>query len=251
MRKLVIICAVALAGALGAQDYSDAPAPYPTALYFQNGGGVRIDCIGNGVSDDSGVPPVAGGWTGDDGDDGCEFLNMNKGGTATLNIPVVATTNNDDLAVWMDFNDDGDWDDAGDRVIWAGHSGSAPNGPFAQRVQPPYGGSSTSFNSYQVSIPANAAGSTCKVRIRLWDTADHTSGPMAENGGGDPGAYGEHGEVEDHLVAYGTSTGAKAHSRDYSTNADINPGTTFNVGNLTAGSSANLFFNKQVDPGDR
>jgi hypothetical protein len=242
MKNTLLILLALAAGTLAAQDMGDAPAPYPTAVYFQSGGGTRLDYLGSSCSDDSGTAPVPGGWTGDDADDGCEFLNMHKGGAATLNIAVVDTNGNDDLAVWMDFNNDGDWDDAGERVVWAGRSSAATHGAFAARVQPPYGGSSTSFNSYSVAIPASAVGSSVKVRVRLWDTAQHSSGPMALNGGGDPGAFSEFGEVEDFDILYGTSTGARLAVYEMGGTTPINHATTFNAGSITAGVQTNLFF---------
>jgi len=242
MKNTLLILLALTAGTLAAQDMGDAPSPYPTAVYFQQGGGTRLDYIGNGCSDDTSTAPVPGGWTGDDCDDGCEFLNMNKGGTATLNIPVVDTNGNDDLAVWMDFNNDGDWADAGERVVWAGKSSATTNGAFAARVQPPYGGSSTSFNSYSVAIPAGAVGSSVKVRVRLWDTSQHSSGSMAPNGGGDPGAFSEFGEVEDFEIPYGTSTGAKLTVYEMGGTTQISHGASYSAGSITAGVQTNLFF---------
>lgn len=243
-----VLAAIALLGSgLGAQDLSDAPTPYPQFTFFQSSqSGYRIDCLGNGVTDDT---SHGSGWTQDSDDDGVEFLNMNKGATATIKVALVCTYNTNDFALWMDFNNDGDWLDAGERVIWAGYSSSAPNGPFATPQSPPYGGSTTSFNTWSVSIPAAASGTSVKVRAMVWDTAT-AAGPFVANGGGHPGGtggpnYSEWGEVEDHDIAYGVSTGSKAEvlESDGSTlGATIYHNGTRNLGNLTAGQQVNVFF---------
>ncbi len=242
------IAAICLTGVLSAQDASDAPAPYPTFTVFMPNGGTRLDYLGNGCSDDT--SPYSG-WTADTEDDGLEFFNMVKGQTATIKVAVVVTNANSDLCIWMDFNNDGDWADAGERVVWAGKSPSAPQGAFQPRVAPPYGGSSTSFNTYSVSIPSTAVGTSVKVRALVWDVTGHPTGPMALNGGGHPGGatgygYTDFGEVEDHDVPYGTDTGAKFQVAEYDGwgtvgNMIANNGTQ-NVGSLTAGYQANLYW---------
>ncbi|MCL4729708.1 MAG: choice-of-anchor D domain-containing protein, partial [Planctomycetes bacterium] len=250
MKLATILAASALlaaGGVLGAQDLSDAPSPYPTFTFFQSSqSGYRIDCIGAEVSDDT---THGTGWQQDSGDDGIEFFNMVKGGTATIKVALVTSYNTSDFALWMDFNNDGDWLDAGERVIWAGYSSSAPNGPFAAPQSPPYGGSSTSFNTWTVNIPASAVGTSVKVRAILWDTAT-AAGPFVANGGGHPGGtggpgYTEWGEVEDHDIPYGVSTGSKARIYEYDGMAVGNPiahNGNFNAGNLTAGIQANVYF---------
>lgn len=244
-----LLTAITLFGsALAAQDLSDAPSPYAQFTFFGSSqSGYRIDCLGVGVSDDT---THGASWTQDSDDDGIEFLNMNKGATATIKVAVVQTYGNDDLCIWMDFNNDGDWLDAGERVVWAGKSSGAPNGPFAATVQPPYGGSGTSFNTYMVNIPAGAAGTSVKVRAVLWDATTVSSGPMALNGGGHPGGvagtgFADWGEVEDHDVAYGASTGSKfeIYESDGSLVGNkISSGGTYNLGNLTAGVQKNVFY---------
>ena len=245
---------VLFASGVGAQDYGDAPLPYPSCYHLDQSQGTRLDVIGFGVSDDGFVVsgrilPV---WTGDVGDDGVEFINFSKGSNAQVKVAVICTQNTNDLCVWMDFNNDGDWDDAGERVIWAGFSSSAPNGAFSARVPTP-GSSSTSFNTYNVAIPAGAAGTSCKVRARLWDTGFHSSGPMAANGGGSPSAITDYGEVEDSDVPYGTSTGSKPDVSVYDPNTtqlttNIPSGGTDNRGNLTAGQQATLYYGISCKP---
>ncbi|HRJ76927.1 MAG: hypothetical protein HPKKFMNG_00683 [Planctomycetes bacterium] len=235
------------AAGLAAQDYGDAPSPYPTCAHWDQSQGTRIDAIGFSVSDDGYLASqvVAGGFTADEGDDGVEFLNFIKGSTAQIKVAVICTQNTNDLAVWMDFNNDGQWD-AGERVIWAGYSSAAPNGAFAARVATP-GSSNTSFNTYNVNIPAGAVGTHCRVRVRLWDTASHTSGAMAANGGGSPSLASDYGECEDNEVPYGSSTGAKADVKVYDPNlmvltAPVPSGGNDNRGNLTVGQQATLYY---------
>lgn len=241
------LAAVLLNGVLMAQDASDAPSPYPQFVVFQGNTGYRLDHLGNGISGDS---TPANGWTAGAEDDGLEFFNMVKGQTATIKVSVVVTNGNSDLAIWMDFNDNGVWEST-ERVVWAGKSPNATHGDFQPRVQPPYGGSSTSFNTYTVPIPAGASGSTVKVRALLWDVTSHSSGAMALNGGGHPGGasgYGftDYGEVEDHEVPYSQDTGAKVQVAEYDGwgtigNMIAHNGTQ-NVGSLTSGVQHNLYW---------
>lgn len=244
----MFVVVLAGAAALSAQDYGDAPAPYPTCTHLDQTQGTRLDVIGFTVSDDGylAAQRVGAGWTSDFGDDGVEFINFNKGGSAQIKVAIVQTVTTGDLCVWMDFNNDGDWNDAGERVIWAGYSSSAPNGPFAARVSTP-GSSDTSFNTYSVAIPAGAVGTTCKVRARLWDTGSHTSGAMAPNGGGSPSAISDYGECEDSDVPYGTSTGSKANVAVYDnglmqTTTQLPRNSTDNRGNVTAGVQATFYY---------
>lgn len=245
---MLLAAAITLAGGtLGAQDLSDAPSPYPQFTFFQSSqSGYRLDYIGNGVTDDM---THGSGWQQDADDDGIEFIGMVKGGVATIKVALVCSYNTNDFALWMDFNNDGDWLDAGERVIWAGYSSSAPNGPFATPQSPPYGGSTTSFNTWTVNIPAGAVGTSVKVRAMVWDTAT-AAGPFVANGGGHPGgtggpSYSEWGEVEDHDIPYGVTTGAKVHvleSDGMTTGATINHNGNRNLGNMTAGQQYNVFF---------
>lgn len=249
MKLSMAMLLVALSAAsLAAQDYGDAPAPYPTCVHLDQSQGTRIDVIGFGVSDDGYVPAqyISGGWNADLGDDGVEYINFSKGGTAQIKVAVLQTGTTDDLCIWMDFNNDGDWADPGERVVWAGFSSSAPNGAFAARVPTP-GSSNTSFNTYSVAIPAGAAGTSCKVRVRLWDTGYHSSGPMAANGGGSVSALTDYGECEDNDVPYGVSTGSKADVYVYDNNimqttTHLPRGSTDNRGNVTAGVQATFYY---------
>ncbi|MCC6150602.1 MAG: choice-of-anchor D domain-containing protein [Planctomycetes bacterium] len=247
--KIAMLAVVLITAAtLKAQDYGDAPAPYPACMHLDQSQGTRLDVIGFTVSDDGylAAQRVGNGWTSDFGDDGVEYFNFSKGGSAQVKVAVVQTVTTGDLCVWMDFNNDGDWDDAGERVIWAGYSSSAPNGPFSARISTP-GSSDTSFNTYSVAIPSGAVGTSCKVRVRLWDTGSHTSGAMMANGGGSPSAITDYGECEDNDVPYGTSTGSKANVTVYDnglmqTTTQLPRGSTDNRGNVTAGVQSTFYY---------
>ncbi len=247
--KIAMLAVVLISAAtVMAQDYGDAPAPYPTCMHLDQTQGTRLDVIGFTVSDDGylAAQRVGTGITSDFGDDGVEFLSFNKGGSAQVMVAIVQTVTTGDLCVWMDFNGDGDWSDAGERVVWAGYSSSAPNGPLAARVSTP-GSSDTSFNTYNVSIPSGATGTSCKVRVRLWDTSSHTTGAMAPNGGGSPSAISDYGECEDSDVPYGISTGSKANVAVYDnglmqTTTQVPRNGTDNRGNVTAGVQATFYY---------
>lgn len=170
-----------------AQNSGDAPAPYPTAQHTNT----SWEHLGIAVGNDA-ANPVTPAWTGSADDDGVTVLNLVKGGTATFEIDVQSLYSSDDLAIWADWNDDGVWDAVGERVIWAGVSATAPNGTLAGGV-----------NSFDVTVPASAAGTTAKIRVRLWDSSSF--GAMANgglDGGGDPTGTTTWGEVEDYEIAY-------------------------------------------------
>lgn len=169
------------------QNSGDAPAPYPTASH----GNTSWEHLGATVSNDA-ANPVTPAWTGSADDDGVTVVNLVKGGAATFEIDVQSLYSSDDVAVWADWNDDGTWDAVAERVIWAGASASAPNGPLTDGV-----------NSFDVAVPASAVGTTAKIRVRIWDTSSF--GAMANggaDGGGDPAGATTWGEVEDYEIAY-------------------------------------------------
>ena len=106
-------------------DFGDAPAPYPT-LISQGGAsagllggfhlGTKID------AEDNGLPNATA--TGDnllnlDDEDGVVISsNLYAGTTATIKVTATATSRPAGyLQGWVDFNDDGDWLDAGEHVI--------------------------------------------------------------------------------------------------------------------------------------
>ncbi len=102
-----------------AYDFGDAPDPaYPTLL-ANNGARHRLDgsyLLGAAIDDeDDGQPSVDAGGDGAD-DDGISFATPVEGGT-TETINVTVTTTGGYLNGWIDYNDDGDWDDAEEYFI--------------------------------------------------------------------------------------------------------------------------------------
>jgi len=97
-------------------DYGDAPNPYPT-LSSQNGARHTVNTslyLGTGVSRDSDGKPSAAA-TGDDYDDGVSFTStLVPGLSATVQI---TASGRGVVNAWIDFNRDGDWADAGERIL--------------------------------------------------------------------------------------------------------------------------------------
>ncbi|MBN2415283.1 T9SS type A sorting domain-containing protein, partial [bacterium] len=103
-------------------DYGDAPASYPT-LYASNGARHQLGSglyLGNGVDSDSDGQPTAG-TVGDDEDgtddeDGVVFsvMPLMRGVTSAI---WVTASGQGFLNAWLDFNHDGDWDDAGEQIF--------------------------------------------------------------------------------------------------------------------------------------
>ncbi|MBN1893087.1 T9SS type A sorting domain-containing protein [bacterium] len=102
-------------------DYGDAPdKPYPTK-YASSGArhvynadvflGSKIDTESDGQPNSS---ATGDDTAGSDDEDGVTFVSDLKAGQ-TANITVVASTQGN-LNAWIDFNDDGDWDDAGEKI---------------------------------------------------------------------------------------------------------------------------------------
>jgi PKD repeat protein len=100
--------------------------------------------------------------------------------TATITTAIVGSTNtafvDDELAVWIDFNGDLDFNDVGEQI---GYSIATQ----------------TAFNTvYNFSVPANAVTGTVKMRVRIHYSGD-TEGPIS------PCGDGTYGEVEDYNIS--------------------------------------------------
>lgn len=184
------------------RDYGDAPAPYPTPIYGQDG---RL--VGDGPShelkallnsevylgscvDGEAAPLVSeatpsimadaddndeGSLTfgtcavpGDD-EDGVEFLTpMYPGEKATIRV----TANVDCfLSAWIDFNADGDWDDLNDNLF-----------PTGKALEP-------GAQEFEIDVPGKAQPGATYARFRCT-----TDGPTAPTGAASDG------EVEDYRV---------------------------------------------------
>ncbi len=159
-------------------DFGDAPDPgYPTS---NANDGARHEVVGGlflGASVDTetdGHPsPVADGddINNDDDEDGVAFTSsLTPVSSAT--IEVVASAQGL-LNAWIDFNRDGDWDDAGEQVF--------TDVPLIAGLQ-----------SLDFSVPAGANSGQSHARFRINST-----------GGLAPGGYASDGEVEDYSVTIG------------------------------------------------
>jgi len=172
--------AFALTGVAGEEpdlDFGDAPdQPYPTLL--ANNGARHV--IVTGVWMGNLVDPEADGQpdataTGDDynnadDEEGVNFTSsMYVGGSATFDVICSAAGY---LSVWIDFNADGDWLDAGENVF-------ATNNVVA------------GTNTFAFAIPGTAAVGNTFMRFRYttWQV------PLADTG------LAPDGEVEDYVVA--------------------------------------------------
>lgn len=108
MRTTAAVLALLLAGALSAQDSGDAPAPYPTkeAWYPNPADG---PFLGATVTHDA-QNPVAGGF-GADSDDGVVGSPLWNPVADDNQLTVrVGGTSGGYLTLWVDANDDGNWD---------------------------------------------------------------------------------------------------------------------------------------------
>jgi len=153
---------------LEALDFGDAPDPsYPT-LISSNGAGHLLKpnfFLGAGVTADADGQP--GGAAGLDTDDGVVFNTPVSPGMTTQ-ITVTASADGK-LDAWIDFNADGDWNDAGEKV-------------FNDRSL------TAGANTLTFDVPATIATSTF-ARFRFSST-----GGLAATG------IADDGEVEDYLV---------------------------------------------------
>jgi MYXO-CTERM domain-containing protein len=175
------------AGTANAQDVGDAPAPYPTAEHTQD-----FERFGDTRGQADATNPETPAWTGSVEDDGITVSNLVKGGTAMITVNIQQLFAQDDIAVWIDWNDDGAWDTPSERVIWAGASPNAPDGTLV-----------AGDNVFLVAVPAGAIGTSAGLRARIWDTTAFGADPLLDvDGGGTPSGLTTWGEVEDHLIPY-------------------------------------------------
>ncbi len=172
------------------EDWGDAPADYPT-LSADNGAwhGVIPNSPRLGISADTeadGQPDAAA--LGDDNnvsdENGVVFSTaLAQGLTAKIDVDATYSPAAGLLNAWIDFNADGDWQDAGEQV-------------FADESL-----DAGSVHSLSIAVPAGAALGTTFARFRLSTAAGLSpSGPAAD------------GEVEDYaveIVVPGEVTGVK------------------------------------------
>jgi len=190
-------------------DWGDAPEPYPTSSEASGpshtlGTGVYLgNCVDAeqdgypsdaAIGDDvSSTQPVFGICTEGDDEDGVTFTSPLLIGE-TADVEVVANTACT-LSAWIDFNADGDWDDAGETLFPSGQ-------PLVAGV-----------NSLTFAVPAGSEKGSSYARFRC------TTAGVVEPTGAAPD-----GEVEDYQVAI---LGPVCHlplvMRSYSPVADVAP----------------------------
>lgn len=96
---------------------------------------------------------------------------LNKGETYTLTINNGQTFDEDDLGVWIDFNDNDSFDDTGENVLCTANDGAD--------------------GDYDLIIPADATSGSHRMRIRIKYYGQTCGSPCGET---------EYGEVEDYTV---------------------------------------------------
>lgn len=174
------LCALALlcclfAGQLVAQDFGDAPATYGLA----SAGNSKPEKLGNAWTPDT-SNPVSPAWTGDS-DDGVAAIPVWQPGTSNNSVTVfvyvgpVAYT--EYLALFVDFNDDGDFADTGERIAFPG-SPITVDGNYT-------------FNGVAVPIAAYSRNGINKIAVRI--VLRYASAPQLPN---ETFAFGE---IEDYL----------------------------------------------------
>jgi len=153
-------------------DWGDAPAPYQT-LAVENGASHKINDgirLGGGVdAEPNGQPQVnaLGDDNNGDDEDGVAFNALKRG---AMGIAHVNVTGGGFLNAWIDFNGDGDWNDAGEQIATSRYliTGGNPN-------------------QITFLVPANAATGATFARFRFGVDA-----ALPPTGGANDG------EVEDH-----------------------------------------------------
>jgi hypothetical protein len=142
-------------------DFGNAPAPYPTSLADN---GARHQVVPGFTLGDSVTGEPDANLT--DTNDGVSFSVLVAGNSSTA---IVEASQAGFVDAWIDFNEDGDWDDAGEQIF----SGSVTAGS----------------NLIDFTVPSGIADSTTYARVRLSST-----GGLAPTGPADDG------EVEDYEV---------------------------------------------------
>ncbi len=177
---LLITCATSEAQSPTLLDWGDAPAPYPT---LQNGGGARHQIVsgftlGASVDAESGGQPSANADADDlnpsgaDDENGVTFPTLAPGQTTTVTVVVrdaSTTALSSRVDIFIDFNRNGSWLDAGER--------------FSFPVTTP------GTKNFSVAVPSTAQVGTTYARVRL-----------SRAGTDLPTGSSPNGEVEDYRV---------------------------------------------------
>ncbi len=181
------------------RDYGDAPSPYPTSrsdhglsFYSSSHTSWLLLCLGNTVDGEYDALQNLHA-EGDDGsnrddEDGIRFLTSLIPGQ-TAQIEYTATSQEENvrkfLGGWIDFNQDGDWSDSGEKII------DKDLGRFYGIV----------IDTLEITVPSDADTGTTYARFTL----SYYSTPEMQ------GAVNKPGEVEDYEVTIGDNT----HDIDY------------------------------------
>ena len=139
-------------------DFESDGLPDPDALGDDNNAGIHEGQVTNG-RDEDGLASITG---------------LALGKTAALTVTAtIKTVPDGKLDAWIDWNRDGDWDDAGEHIL---SSGRIVDGT----------------NTYSIPVPAGARPGKTYLRLRLTRSGITT-----------PGGPANEGEVEDHAVVIG------------------------------------------------
>lgn len=154
-------------------DYGDAPAPYPTEDQDDGARHFLLNesyYLGDRVDWQPWATPHPDAQ-GDADDDGVRFTSALRVGE-TAEIEVTASMNDGFLNAWIDFNDDGDWNDLGEQIF--------TNEPLTAGV-----------NRLEIEVPDDAVlARQTFARFRYSTRTDLT-----------PTGFAPNGEVEDYPVA--------------------------------------------------
>jgi large repetitive protein len=162
-------------GLLPSQDFGDAPDSYGTTL-LSNGArhgitnGLRIGAaVDREINGQPNLSANGDDSTGVDDEDGVRLLSpLGPNDTANFEVTVTNTTGAPAfLQAFMDFNRDGDFNDAGEQIAT---NVSVPSGAQGSLITVP------------VSVPANASVGTTYVRFRLSQTSGLGAAGFADTG---------------------------------------------------------------------
>ncbi|MCO6046555.1 S8 family serine peptidase [Aeoliella sp. ICT_H6.2] len=170
------------------RDYGDLPDSYGTtaAAGGASHGYVADYYLGAGVSVDSDGQPATNGDL-DTDDDGVEFLSPIVAGS-TVSLNVTASTNVLFLQGWIDFNNDGDFNDAGEHLTF-----STDSGMVSKQLRLDAG-----LNELTFTVPSEVASDALAARFRYGE------GGFAQFN--KPSGSALVGEVEDYVIAANPST---------------------------------------------
>lgn len=172
-------------------DFGDLDSPYLTleAAGGASHGMVPGYYLGSGVTEEVDGQPSAGADT-DGSDDGVTLLSPIVAGS-TVRLDVEASTNVLFLQGWIDFNDDGDFNDEGEHIAFRNASGVLL--PFSKQTK-----LSTGVNELSFVVPDAVTAATLSARFRYGEGGNAQFNK--------PNGAAILGEVEDYRFAATVST---------------------------------------------